>query len=340
MTDTTPPIPPTPPTSPLNPSTAASAPTSTSPWERKVLENLLAENLIEKRKERRRRTIFQTFWLGLAVLLMLWVWLQLRHISTSASSQQHTAVVNLRGEISDESLASADNINSSLQAAFADENSKAVILRINSPGGSPVQASMINQEMLRLRNLYPKKPLYAVVEETCASGGYYVAVAADKIYVNQASIIGSIGVLIDSFGFVGLMNKLGVERRLYVAGENKAMLDPFLPQTPKHREYAQKMIDEIHQQFIQAVRTGRGQRLKEFPGLFSGLTWSGQSSVRLGLADGFGSVESVARDIVKAEEIIDYTEHEGLVDRVSRRLGASLGSGITHTLLNKAEQLR
>ncbi len=315
------------------PRESISSATAAKPWEREVLENLLADNLEEKRKDRRRKTFFHSFWLILLILLVLAIWMQLLDGSTSATNVRHTALVNMQGEISAEGGVSAESVNTALQNAFADANSAAVILRINSPGGSPVQAGMINDEIRRLRKQYTKKPLYVVVEETCASGGYYVAAAADKIFVNQASIIGSIGVLIDSFGFVGLMKHLGVERRLYTAGENKAMLDPFLEPTPQHRAYVQKLLEEIHQQFILAVREGRGARLKDTPEIFSGLTWSGRTSITLGLADELGSVESVARDVVKAADIVDYTQHEGLVDRVSRRLGASIGMTMTRTLL-------
>lgn len=325
---------------PHSPRESISSATAAKPWEREVLENLLADSLEEKRKERRRKTFFHSFWLILLMLLVLAIWLQLVDSSGSATNTRHTALVNMQGEISAEGGVSAENVNTALQNAFADAHSAAVILRINSPGGSPVQAGMINDEMRRLRKQYTKKPLYVVVEETCASGGYYVAAAADKIFVNQASIIGSIGVLIDSFGFVGLMKHLGVERRLYTAGENKAMLDPFLEPTSQHRAYVQKLLEEIHQQFIHAVREGRGARLKDTPEIFSGLTWSGRTSITLGLADEFGSVESVARDVVKAADIVDYTQHEGLVDRVSRRLGASIGMTMTKTLLHGGSLLR
>lgn len=215
-----------------------------------------------------------------------------------------------------------------LQAAFEDSKTRGVILRINSPGGSPVQAGQIYDEIKRLRGEYPNIPLYAVVDDICASGGYYVAAAADRIYVNKASIVGSIGVLMDGFGFTGTMDKLGVERRLLTAGENKGFLDPFSPPNPRQQAYAKAMLGEIHQQFIQAVRDGRGKRLKETPDMFSGLVWSGEKSIALGLADALGSAEYVAREVIKAEDIVDFTPQEGFADRFAKRFGVALGRNI------------
>jgi protease-4 len=224
----------------------------------------------------------------------------------------------------------------SLNKAFSDAGSAAVVLRINSPGGSPVQAGIIVDEIQRLKKGYPNKPLYVVVDEICASGGYYIAAAADKIYVNKASIVGSVGVLMDGFGFTGLMDKLGVERRLLTAGENKGFLDPFSPQSDKQKQHALAMLNEIHEQFISVVRAGRGKRLKENPEIFSGLYWTGAKAVEMGLADGFGTVDTVARDVVKAEDIIDYTAHEGLPERVLKKFGASVGSGAVHSIYRGA----
>jgi len=215
-----------------------------------------------------------------------------------------------------------------LQEAFKDKNTQGVVLRINSPGGSPVQAGQINDEIRRLRAKYPNTPLYAVVEDICASGGYYVAAAADKIFVNESSIVGSIGVLMDGFGFAGVLDKLGVERRLLHAGENKGFLDPFSPMVPEQQQHAQSMLDAIHAQFIKVVREGRGERLKDAPELFSGLMWTGQRSIDLGLADALGSVEYVAREIVKAEELVDYTPRENLAERVAKRFGATLADAL------------
>ncbi len=208
-----------------------------------------------------------------------------------------------------------------------------MILRINSPGGSPVQAGMIYDDIARLRAKYPKKPLYVVVEEICASGGYYVAAAADKIYVDKASIVGSIGVLMDGFGFTGLMDKLGIERRLLTAGRNKGFLDPFSPQTDQQKTYALDMLEQVHQQFIGAVKKGRGNRLKDDPDLFSGLFWTGQRSIELGLADGLGTVDSVARDVLKAPDLVDYTVKENLPERVARRFGAAVGAAAMKTMM-------
>jgi protease-4 len=240
------------------------------------------------------------------------------------SSKDHTALIDIQGVIGAQDEVNADSVISSLHDAYDNKHTKGVILRINSPGGSPVQAGIINDEIKRQRKLHPEIPVYAVVEDICASGGYYIAVAADKIYVDKASIIGSIGVLMDGFGFTGTMEKFGVERRLMTAGENKAMLDPFSPVNPKHKILAQTMLDEIHQQFISVVRDGRGKRLKETPETFSGLFWSGEAGIKMGLADELGSYEYVAREVIKQENIVDFTASEGLADRVARKFGASM----------------
>jgi protease-4 len=195
-----------------------------------------------------------------------------------------------------------------------------------------VQANQINQEIRRLRGLHPDKPLYVVVEDVCASGGYFVAAGADRIYVAKASIVGSIGVLMNGFGFTGLMEKVGVERRLITAGENKGMLDPFSPQDDKQRAYAKVMIDQVHQQFIKVVRDGRGARLKETPETFSGLFWNGEEAVRSGLADHFGNLDFVAREVVKAPEVIDYTPQESVAERLVKRFGTSIGAGAMRAL--------
>jgi protease-4 len=240
-------------------------------------------------------------------------------------------VVEIKGEIASGAEASAESIVASLRAAFEDDGARAVVLLINSPGGSPVQAGIINDEINRLK-LKSKKPVYAVVEESCASAAYYIAVAADKIFVDKASIVGSIGVLMDGFGFTGLMDKLGVERRLMTAGANKGFLDPFSPQTELQRAFAQTMLDEIHKQFIDVVKAGRGNRLKETPEIFSGLFWSGQQAIELGLADQLGNLDFVAREIVKAEDIVDYTRRENVAERLVKRFGASIGEGAIHAI--------
>ena len=222
------------------------------------------------------------------------------------SSEDHTALIDIQGEIGVGAEVTADSVISSLHDAYDNKHTKGIILRINSPGGSPVQAGIINDEIKRERKLHPNIPVYAVVEDICASGGYYIAVAADKIYVDKASIIGSIGVLMDGFGFTGIMNKVGVERRLMTAGENKAMLDPYSPVNPKHKVLAQAMLDEVHQQFIAVVREGRGSRLKETPETFSGLFWSGEAGIKMGLADALGSSDYVAREVIKQDNIVDF----------------------------------
>jgi protease-4 len=236
--------------------------------------------------------------------------------------------VALEGVIAAQSEASAERINQGLNDAFASGSAAGVIVRINSPGGSPVQANQINQEMRRLRGLHPDKPLYVVVEDVCASGGYYVAAAADRIYVDPASIVGSIGVLMNGFGFTGTMDKLGVERRLITAGENKAFLDPFSPLDEKERAYARQMLHEIHEQFIDVVKAGRGERLKDNPELFSGLVWTGEKSIELGLADAVGSVEYVAREVIKADRVVDYTPPENVAERFVRRFGAAAADAL------------
>lgn len=292
-------------------------------WERKTLEKL-AFAALDEQKAKRRWGIFFRF-LGFAYLTFLLV--MLVDWESGAPEGRHTAVVYLHGVIDSRGEASAEKINAALLSAFEDKGAAGVVLRINSPGGSPVQAGMINDEIRRLRAAFPEKPLYAVIEDVCASGGYYVAAAADRIYVDKGSIVGSIGVLMDGFGFTGSMEKLGVERRLLTAGENKGFLDPFSPQEGKQKAHAQGLLAEIHQQFIDVVRAGRGQRLKETPEMFSGLVWSGAQSVQMGLADGLGSVDSVARDVIKAEKVLDYSVKDNFAERVAKRLGAGAMSG-------------
>ena len=300
-------------------------------WERGVIERLAAEGLREMRRARRWGIFFKLATLGLLCAMLILV---VGSISDSARGclDKCTALVELRGELNADGPLNAENVVSGLQAAFKSKGTQGVVLRINSPGGSPVQAGLINDAIRRLRASYPGTPIYAVVEEMCASGAYYVAVAADKIYVDKASLIGSIGVIIDGFGFVGAMDKLGIERRALVAGENKAFLDPFSPLTPQQRDYAQKMIEEIHQQFIAAVKAGRGTRLKDSPELFSGLVWNGARGVDLGLADALGSVDSVAREVIKAEDIVDFTVKETLSARLSRKFGSAFASGVLSTV--------
>ena len=297
-------------------------------WERATLEKLAFASLNEQKATRRWKTFVRLAWLAFFVVL---AWMMFSPSksgsgSSTGSSVEHTAVVEIKGEIAAGSDASAEFIVSALKTAFEDSSAKGIVLLINSPGGSPVQAGIINDEIRRLKAIH-KKPVIAVVEETCASAAYYIAVAADDIYVDKASIVGSIGVLMDSFGFTGLMEKLGVERRLMTAGENKGFLDPFSPQTEGQKKHAQGMLDQIHKQFIDTVKAGRGKKLKETPDMFSGLFWSGQQAVELGLADGLGTLDSVARDVIKAEELVDYTRRENVAERLAKRFGAAIGEG-------------
>ncbi|MFO1404766.1 MAG: S49 family peptidase [Azonexus sp.] len=302
-------------------------------WERKTLEKLAFAALEEQRLRRRWGIFFKTlgFIYVLVVLVAFVDWGE-----DAAHQERHTALVHLNGVIEPRGEASAEKLIAALQSAFEEKHAAGIVLRINSPGGSPVQAGMVNDEIRRLRAKYPDKPLYAVVEDLCASGGYYVAAAADKIYVNKASLVGSIGVIMEGFGFTGTMDKAGVERRLLTAGVNKGFLDPFSPQDPGQKAHAQGLLDDIHKQFIDVVRAGRGKRLKETPEMFSGLVWTGAQSVELGLADDFGSVESVARDVVKAEKLFEYTVKDNIAERVAKRLGAGAMSSFWDGLFTRA----
>ena len=299
-------------------------------WERTLLEKIALGSLKEQRSRRRWGIFFKLAVLAyLVALLVLFVdWDSPEKLVDS----KHTALINVRGTIEPTGDSSAEKINGALQSAFEDKGTAGIIMRINSPGGSPIQAGIINDEIRRLRAKHPAIPLYAVVEDICASGSYYVAVAADKIYVDKASIVGSIGVLMDGFGFTGMMDKLGVERRLMTAGENKGFLDPFSPQDEKQNEYARVLLGEIHQQFIDVVRKGRGDRLKETPEIFSGLMWTGSQSIALGLADGYGTVDSVARDVIKVEKMVDFSVKENIAERVAKRLGAEMGESLSFRL--------
>ncbi|MFM7507350.1 MAG: S49 family peptidase [Rubrivivax sp.] len=293
------------------------------------VERLGAQWLAHQRSERRWRLFFRFTWL--LVLLVILV-LSFGNLGRpSAPTTPHTALVEVRGEIALDTEASADRLIAGLRDAFKDAGAQAVVLRINSPGGSPVQAGIVHDEILRLKALHGKK-VYAVVEEIGASGAYYIAVAADQIFVDKASIVGSIGVLMNGFGFTGLMDKLGVERRLITAGSNKAMLDPFSPLDPKQKELAQAMLVQIHRQFIDVVRKGRGERLKAGDEAFSGLVWNGEEAVKNGLADALGSLDYVAREIVKAEDIVDYTARENVAERLAKRFGAEVGAGAVRAL--------
>lgn len=327
-----------PPEHPAEPPAATPAPTTPPApvragelpgWERATMEKLLFATLEEQKTARRWRSFVRLAWLVFFIFL-LWT-LTFRGTVSADKTTAHTAVIEIEGEIGPKSEASAEFIIAAAKAAFEDQGAQGVVLLINSPGGSPVQAGIINDELKRLKAKY-KKPLYAVVEESCASAAYYIAASADRIFVDKASIVGSIGVLMEGFGFVGLMEKLGVERRLLTAGENKGFLDPFSPQTDRHRQHAQQMLDQVHRQFIDVVKTGRGKRLKEVPELFSGLFWTGQQAVDLGLADQLGNLDFVAREVIKAEEIVDYTRHENVAEKLAKRFGAAVGEGAVKAL--------
>jgi protease IV len=323
------PVPPPAATPPVSGTATPAAGAAVPGWERSTVERLLFATLEEQRSARRWRTFVRLAWLTFFAFL-IWT-LAYRGTASTDKATPHTAVIQIEGEIGPKSEASAEFVIAAAKAAFEDQAAQGVVLLINSPGGSPVQAGIINDELRRLKAKY-KKPLYAVVEESCASAAYYIAVSADRIFVDKASIVGSIGVLMEGFGFVGLMEKLGVERRLLTAGQNKGFLDPFSPQTDRHREHAQQMLDAVHRQFIDVVRTGRGKRLKEVPELFSGLFWTGQQAVDLGLADQMGNLDFVAREVVKAEELVDYTRHENIGEKLAKRFGAAVGEGAVKAL--------
>ncbi len=303
----------------------ASAATPNAGWERAAIEKLLLAQVREQTAVRRWKVFFRLAWLVLVCAALWWYFTGVEH--TTGPGAAHTAVVQIRGPIDSASETSAENMVSSLRSAFEEPTAQGIVLVIDSPGGSPVQAGIVHDEIVRLKALHNKK-VYAVVQETCASAAYYIAAAADDIYVDKASVVGSIGVLMDGFGFTGLMDKLGVERRLMTAGSNKALLDPFSPLKEQDKLYLQAMLDEIHGQFIDVVKKGRGERLKITPDTFSGLVWSGQQAVNLGLADALGNLDFVAREVVKAEEVIDYTYREHVGMRLARQFGASVGEGL------------
>lgn len=297
-----------------------------------LLAQLTRDTLVERRRARRWSIFFRFAWLAVFVLFGLAIVALVGRESLSGTTVPHVALIDVRGVIEENGPNSAARINSALGAAFEARDARGVILRINSPGGSPVQAGQIYDEIRRLRAKHPRKPLFAVVEEAGASGAYYVAAAADRIFADKASIVGSIGVLIDGFGFTGAMEKLGVERRLLTAGAQKGFLDPFSPQDAAARRHAQEMLDHIHRQFIAAVREGRGERLQDEPELFSGLVWSGARAVELGLVDALGSVRSVARDELDLEELVDYTQRQSVAERLARQMGAQLAAGFEAAL--------
>ena len=321
------------------PAANAAAPEKNNHWERETLERLVMEQINEQRAARRWRIGFRLFWILLVLGVMWFSFHHGKNAANTAHPASHTALIEIKGEIDADANANAEWIIDSMRQAFEDDGAQAVVLLINSPGGSPVQAGMINDEIKRLKAIH-QKPVYVVVEETCASAAYYIAAASDKIFVDKASIVGSIGVLMDGFGFTGLMDKVGVERRLMTAGENKGFLDPFSNPTKAQKAHAQHLLDQIHKQFIAVVREGRGDRLKETPETFSGLFWSGQQAIELGLADGYGTLDTVARDVVKAEDIVDYTRQDNVAERLAKRFGAAMGEAMVKTSLHWMPHIR
>ena len=303
--------------------------TNSTAWERGVLERLLQGTLTEQRRARRWRIFFRL----LSVLLVLLVLGLFRaDVGVPQVASRHTALVQLNGVIAPGTDANADIIIESLRKAYDNAHVAGVVLRIDSPGGSPVQAGRINAEIRRLRTLHPKVPLYAVIDDICASGGYYVAVAADKIYADKASVVGSIGVLMNGFGFVDALQKLGIERRLLTAGDHKGFLDPFSPQNPEDADHARELLQAIHSQFIEVVKDGRGARLKDDPRLFSGLVWTGDQGIELGLVDALGDTDSVAREVFKADKVVDYTVRPAYFEKLIRSAGGEAASSLLNAL--------
>ena len=301
-------------------------------WERSVLEKVALASVTEQRRGRRWGVFFKCLMFIYLIAVGTMAFYPKFSKGMKSSGEEHTAVVDVLGVIAENEAANADSIIEGLRDAMKDENTKGVILNINSPGGSPVQSAYVYAEIRRLKEKYPSTPIYAVVSDICASGGYYIASAADKIFVNQSSMIGSIGVIMNGFGFVHVMEKLGVDRRLIIAGEHKALMDPFSPVNAEETAHMQALLDEVHQQFIDAVRAGRGNRLIETEGMFSGLVWTGAKGVKLGLADGFGSVDTVARDVIGVKTRLNFTPQERLLDKIAGKLGASFGRALENTV--------
>lgn len=301
-------------------------PKNNQDWQQDVINRLAFAALNEQRRTRRWNIFFKSLFFAYLLLLLLMVYIPGGVDKTALKSGRHTALVEINGVIADNTDANADSIITGLRSAFKDKHSAGIIIRINSPGGSPVQAGYVNDEIKRLRDLYPQKKVYAVVTDVCASGGYYIAAAADEIFADKASMIGSIGVVTNGFGFVDAMKKMGIERRLYTAGTSKGFLDPFSAEKKEDVKHLKQMLNTIHQQFIGVVKQGRGQRLKDDPRLFSGLVWTGEESMELGLVDGLGSSSYVAREIIEAEDIVNYTLRETVFERFADRIGASMAS--------------
>ena len=302
-----------------------------SKFEQALVNKIATEAITEQRRARRWSVFFKLFVVAYVSVFTL-VYLFDGLGGASIGGEKHTALVDVSGVISAESQANADYIVSGLRAAFEDENTAGIILRINSPGGSPVQAGYVNDEIYRLREEYPDIPFYSVITDMCASGGYYIAAAADKIYADKASVVGSIGVIMSGFGFVDTIEKLGVERRLLHAGENKGFLDPFSPLKSEQVEHVETLLAEIHQQFVDVVKKGRGDKLVNDEKIFSGLIWTGEQSLELGLVDALGSPGYVAREVIGAEEIVDFTKRETFLDRFASQIGATFARSISSIL--------
>ena len=305
-------------------------------WERNVIEKIASDSLSEQRKTRRWGIFFKLLTLFYLSIILIFVITSGR--SQVPSSGEFSALIKINGVIGTGLDVSAEDVISSLKDAYSYSGTKAIILEINSPGGSPVQSGMINDEIRRGQQMYPDIPVYAVVQDICASGGYYIAVAADKIFVDKASIVGSIGVRIDGFGFEEIIKKIGVERRLITSGENKGILDPFLPVPPKQSVFIKQLLDEVHKQFIDVVKQGRGDKLSMNPDIFSGLFWNGDRAITLGLVDDFGTVDSVARDIVRNEQIVDFTIYDSFGDTLAEKIGVGIGGSIGNSFMNKIKE--
>ena len=299
-------------------------------WEREIVEKLAFAAITEQRKARRWGIFFKLLMFAyLLAILGIAMYPKFKQ-DMGMGGKNHTAVIDLVGMIAENQNANAESIIGSLRDAAKDKHTKGIILHANSPGGSPVQSAYVYDEIKKIKKEHPDLPIHAVVSDICASGCYYIVSATDKIYASPASLIGSIGVIMDSFGFVETMQKLGVERRLLTAGAHKALLDPFSPAKPDENQYMQGLINQVHQQFIAAVKTGRGTRLKETPDMFSGLVWTGEESIKLGIIDAMGTQDYVAKEVIGAETLVDFTQQERLVDRIAGKLGASLGQGISN----------
>ena len=300
-----------------------------SGWEREVIEKLALAAVTEQTRARRWSVFFKSLMFAYLIAIFGVAMYPTIKQDMGGNSKDHTAVIDVVGVIAEDKDSNAADIIESLRDAVKDKHTKGIILHSNSPGGSPVQSAYVYEEIRNIKKEHPDLPVYAVVSDICASGCYYIASASDKIFVNQSSLIGSIGVLMDGFGFVDVMQKLGVERRLLTAGAHKAMLDPFSPPKEDETKYMQGLLDQVHQQFIGAVKAGRGDRLKETPDMFSGLVWTGEAGVKLGVADGFGNDDHVAKDIIGAEKLVDFTQQGRLIDKIAGKLGASFGQAIS-----------